>query len=227
MRTRSQRALAILRWGIVVGLALSVMFVFYIGWRLYYSMPLTVDAKVDKVIVDTQRFGEYSTEISRVRLSDAEDRNVVWEAVSTDDDGMSSVWRFVLISGDNQVPEKLLKKFRTITPMSNDGFVLKAGRRYRIEIWGPSEHHHNARSFIAPPIQVDPNETLNKPVNPAMRPFTALAVSCPGGQTPALAQGQVRASSRRSLPGTLAGHTSESALSVDGDLIALHWVRCC
>ena len=39
----------------------------------------------------------------------------------------------------------------------------------------------------------------NKPVNPAMRPFMALAFSDSAGQAPALAQGQGRARPRRGL----------------------------
>ncbi len=39
----------------------------------------------------------------------------------------------------------------------------------------------------------------NKPVNPSMRPFTALAFSDPAGQAPALAQGQGRARPPRGL----------------------------
>ena len=39
----------------------------------------------------------------------------------------------------------------------------------------------------------------NKPVNPTMRPVTALALSDPAGQAPALAQGQGRARPPRGL----------------------------
>jgi len=42
-------------------------------------------------------------------------------------------------------------------------------------------------------------EPANKPVNPAMRPVTALAFSDPAGQGPALAQGQGRARPPRGL----------------------------
>jgi len=42
-------------------------------------------------------------------------------------------------------------------------------------------------------------EPYNKPVNPAMRPFTALAIRYPAGQAPALAQSQGRARPLRGL----------------------------
>jgi len=70
---------------------------------------------------------------------------------------------------------------------------------------GPQQHFSH---FIAPSQAAVYNSTAmrdlrkqlaNKPVNPAMRPVTTLAISYPAGQAPALAQGQGRARPLRGL----------------------------
>ena len=150
MRTRRRRILTVLGWLVLVGTVAVVVLIGYGGWRLNYGIPLRVDVRADRIIVDTQRLGEYYSALSRIRVSDPVDSRTLWEATSTAENGLSHVWTFTLVSGENQPPKRLSETFRTTVPVGGGEFMLEAGRRYRVDVWGPSERHHNARTIVVP-----------------------------------------------------------------------------
>ena len=138
-----------LRVGALVCLAVLVVLL-YVGM---FGVPLQVDVENGAIWVDTQVLGEYYTSLSRIRLTDTKTGATVWEATSIQNDGLTPVWKFSLIPGENELPERLVAGFRTIVPEHKATFVLTPGRRYRIDVWGANWLHHNARSFVAPTSQ--------------------------------------------------------------------------
>ena len=161
MRTRTQRFLRAASWFALVASVMVVVFVGHVGWRLHYGVSLRVVVNADRILVDTQQLGEYYSALSRIRVTDPQDRRTVWEVVSTSESGLSPVWTFDLVSGDNHLPGRLSQTFRTTIPSGGGQFKLKPGRRYRVDVWGPSVRHHNARMFIAPPSTTSVEETHN------------------------------------------------------------------
>ena len=123
----------------------------YLVYCLYFGIPLEVKVKDGAISVDTQELGEYYSALSRIRVSDTETGATVWEAKSVELDGLTPVWKFSLVVGENVVPKEISKGFRTVVPITGSAFVLRPGGRYRIDIWGSSTLHHNSRRFVAPP----------------------------------------------------------------------------
>jgi hypothetical protein len=146
----------------------------YVGWRLYYGVPLRVTVMPGEVLIDTRTFGEYRTAISRLRLIDDQSGAIVWEAMSMAADGTSGVSTFTLRAGLNESPERLAKEFRTTIP-ATEKFTIQSGRRYKIRVWGSTTRHRNTRTFVAPDNAGKLGATHNKALKLPARSVTALA----------------------------------------------------
>ncbi len=85
------------------------------------------------VIVDVQSFGEYGTEIHRIRLTDNTDKKVVWEVVAQRN-VHPSLHTFTLRVGANPVAN-WRDAYEIITPNTEDFFTLNTGRQYLLEAW--------------------------------------------------------------------------------------------
>jgi hypothetical protein len=120
----------------------------YVLYVLIFWVPLQVDVRNDDVLVDTQLLGEYCSAVSKIQVTDAKTGVIVWEAMSVEREGITPVWTFSLVAGENELPEGLANGFRTIVP-EHEPFILRPGRSYRIDVWGVNWLHHNSRSFVA------------------------------------------------------------------------------
>jgi hypothetical protein len=111
--------------------------------------PLSVSVDNFGVQVDVRRFGEYSTSVSRVRLSLADTSEIVWEAVNSDSPQIPG---FRLVIGENpQLPQNLSEfGFRSVIPTGDSGFHVRKGVMYRIEAWSKSQKRVASETFLFP-----------------------------------------------------------------------------
>jgi len=148
MRTRKSRLRAGVGYAVVGAACMVVAATAYGGYRLYFGVPLRIDVTAEKVLVDTQWFGEYCSPVSRIRLTDLQNERRVWEVVSSEEDGATAVWYFALVPGRNLRPEHLPEGFEWSIPADGASFLLEPGRRYRIDVWGTNVWHHSSRTFV-------------------------------------------------------------------------------
>ena len=86
-------------------------------------------------IIDVQTLGEYGTSISRIRLTDATTKTVVWELASKT--GEPQIWTVKVHPGSNDTHVHAeAGTFQVLIPNTAESFVLVAGRSYVIEVWG-------------------------------------------------------------------------------------------
>jgi hypothetical protein len=89
---------------------------------------------VSEVVVDVQTLGEYSTTITRVRLTDLNQSRVVWEIVT--ERGTPQIHDFALKLNDNSIMlDAQYGDYRVLVPIGASHFALRKGVTYRIELW--------------------------------------------------------------------------------------------
>ena len=97
--------------------------------------PLRVIRDGQSVIIDVQTLGVYGTSISRIRLTDATTKTVVWELASKS--GEPRIWTVKVQPGSNETRvDAEAGTFQVLIPNTAESFVLVAGRSYVIEVWG-------------------------------------------------------------------------------------------
>lgn len=94
---------------------------------------LRVDSKGSSIVVDVQSFGEYGTEIRRIRLTDRTEDRVIWEVVAQKQIH-PSLHTFTLSVGANPTKE-WRDGYDLVVPRDGDSFFLEKAREYLIEVW--------------------------------------------------------------------------------------------
>jgi hypothetical protein len=97
--------------------------------------PLRITTHGASVTVDAQTFGEYPSDVERLRLTDASTHRVVWEVKGH---GAPQIGKFVLNAGENvaTISDVRHGAFDVIMPVGKQTFTLASGGTYVIEAWG-------------------------------------------------------------------------------------------
>lgn len=120
------------------GAALCLAVLIAIGWIAlrWNTPPLRITRNGLTLKVDVSTLGEYPTTVSRIRLSEARNHDVVWELSAN---GIAQMHGFKLVVGQNPVRvDTDYGSFRVVTPSGSNSFDLKKGAEYRIDVWGGS-----------------------------------------------------------------------------------------
>lgn len=110
--------------------------------------PLRISQQRDVIVLDMQSLGEYPTDVTRVRLTDAATQRVVWEVVGSNDPQLG---RIELRAGANPVTIEDVRHgtYRATVP-AGPVFTLARGRSYVVEVWG--RRRWPARATLTIPI---------------------------------------------------------------------------
>lgn len=128
--------------------AITFIVVFIVVWVVlrWNAPPMHLALRDQEVTIDVATLGEYPTSVNRIRLSDSNNQ-IVWEAVAQNGD--AQIYSFVLKSGENPVElDADHGAYRVIAPRPANKFVLTAGARYRIELWGRGKSFLGRRSAV-------------------------------------------------------------------------------
>lgn len=141
------------RFSVARALALGLVFLpafVWMGMRMTYAVSLEIQPWKDKVVVVTHKMDEFSSDVSHIRVRDMESKEVVWEAISREDDGTSTLGRFILGSECSDQPDGTHEGFRTIFPTDGTRICLIPDRRYRVSVWGESSMIQSYVEFVLP-----------------------------------------------------------------------------
>ncbi len=99
-------------------------------------VPVRVAPTEDGVTVDVSTLGEYPTSVRRLRISKADQSEVVWEVVAKD--RAPQLWQIPLRVGQNstEVTTTGSGRFRLVTPSGQPSFEMHSGEEYLVEVWG-------------------------------------------------------------------------------------------
>jgi hypothetical protein len=104
--------------------------------------PLRIAKIPNGIGVDVQTLGEYPTTISRIRLSDAQSGQAIWEVHAARDSqpGGPQLSRFSLSAGPNpaRIEAVMAGSYDVVVPPHSDRFVLQRHVRYKLTLWGSS-----------------------------------------------------------------------------------------
>ena len=124
--------------GIVLALMVLVIVVFAdkVGW--FREPPLNVEVRGSSAIVHLESPDENETPVSRVRLKDASNGEVIYEVAA--DGKAPKVFNFELLIGENstQAVDPSKTDYRVIAPEGRRAFSLQRGVKYRLTVWGDS-----------------------------------------------------------------------------------------
>ena len=138
MKGETDNELRELRCTGAAGAAFCLVLLIAIGWIAlrWNAPPLRITQNGPMLKVDVSTLGEYPTTVSRIRLSDARNHDVVWEISAN---GIAQMHGFKLVVGQNPVRlDTDYGSFRVVTPSGSNSFDLKKGAEYRIDLWGGS-----------------------------------------------------------------------------------------
>lgn len=113
--------------------------------------PLRVSVNDGSIVLDMQKLGEYSSNVSRLRLTDVSKNHVVWEVLGRDE---SHVGRVELYVGPNraQITDVRHGAYEVVVPSRGTTFTLDPNTRYVVEAWGkdPNARRRRRIEFVTP-----------------------------------------------------------------------------
>jgi hypothetical protein len=113
--------------------------------------PVNVSSSAGAVVIDMRTFGEYATDVDRLRLTEAANKRVVWEVRGRNEPQLG---RVTLKIGENGValPDVRHGAYDVLTLSGTSTFKIEAGKRYVVEVWGKDDVARTKRrvEFTAP-----------------------------------------------------------------------------
>lgn len=107
-------------------------------WRMVGGPPLDMDRPHDgTVVVHIDVLGRFTTDISRIRITNTTDNTIVWDVtpLSPHSECWNHCWNLTLSTGSN--PSTFTAGPQTFAPQTpaTPTFALTAGTTYRFDVW--------------------------------------------------------------------------------------------
>jgi hypothetical protein len=126
------------------GILLAALLLFILAFAdvlgCFHEPPFWLETRGTSVIVHVDRFGDYVSSISHIRISDASSGRVIYEAVAKDRDRVPCFLNFRFSVGENptQMVDWEGDTYRVVEPQGKNTFTLQTGIKYRLRVWGDS-----------------------------------------------------------------------------------------
>jgi len=105
----------------------------YVGWKFLSVQPIQIIDTNGGVLVDIQSLGEYQANLNRLKLTERNSGEVIWEVKAKKD--FNPVWTIPLVAGENPAHPEILSLSEVLVPSDGSTFVLAASTSYILETW--------------------------------------------------------------------------------------------
>jgi len=114
-----------------------------------FGQDLRVDHTPRGTFIDVRALGEYQANVRRLRVTDVESGQVLWELQASRE--FFPLWLVKLQPGENPARPDDLNGADVLLPTGST-FRLEEGRRYRVDLWSYKEGmpRHVGEDFMLP-----------------------------------------------------------------------------